>query len=124
MQLNGKVVLIAGGSGALGQTFVPVFVVAGARVIRADQHPPSVQAERCTDMKADATDEADVRRLVDEVIQTAGHIDALINLVGGFAIGRVVETDASLWHRTLALSETNQMNQINPKQTRSTRQTR
>jgi hypothetical protein len=29
-------------------------------------------------MKADVTDEADIRRLVDEVIRTAGHIDARI----------------------------------------------
>jgi NAD(P)-dependent dehydrogenase (short-subunit alcohol dehydrogenase family) len=106
MQLNGKVVLIAGGFGALGQTVVPAFSLAGARVITADRHPPSVQAEGCTAMKADVADEADVRRLVDEVIRTAGRIDALINLVGGFAIGRVVETDASLWHRMLTINLT------------------
>lgn len=106
VRADGNVVLIAGGSGALGQTVVPSFVAAGARVITVDQHPPSVQAERCTGMKADATDEADVRHLVDEVIRTAGHIDALINLVGGFAIGRVVETDASLWHRMLTMNLT------------------
>ena len=57
-------------------------------------------------MKADLTDEADGRRLVDEVIRTAGHIDTVINLVGGFAIGRVVETDVSLWHRMLTMNLT------------------
>ena len=41
-----------------------------------------------------------------EVIRKAGHIDALINLAGGFAIGRVVETDASLWHRMLTMNLT------------------
>jgi NAD(P)-dependent dehydrogenase (short-subunit alcohol dehydrogenase family) len=106
MRADGNVVLIAGGSGALGQTVVPSFVAAGAKVITVDRHPPSVQAEGCTDMKADVTDEAEVRRLLDEVIRTAGRIDALINLVGGFAIGRVVETDASLWHRMLTMNLT------------------
>jgi len=106
MRADGNVVLIAGGSGALGQTVVPSFVAAGARVITVDRHLPSVQAEGGTEMKADLTDEADVRRLVDEVIRTAGHIDALINLVGGFAIGRVVETDVSLWHRMLTMNLT------------------
>ncbi len=106
MRAESSVVLIAGGSGALGKTVVPAFVAAGARVITVDQHPPSVQTEGRTDMKADVTDEADIRRLVDEVIRKAGHIDALINLVGGFAIGRVVETDASLWHRMLTMNLT------------------
>ncbi len=106
MRADGNVVLIAGGSGALGQTVVPSFVAAGARVITVDQHPTSIQVEGRTDMKADVTDEADVRRLVDEVIRTAGRIDTLINLVGGFAIGRVVETDDSLWHRMLTMNLT------------------
>jgi NAD(P)-dependent dehydrogenase (short-subunit alcohol dehydrogenase family) len=106
MGVDGKVVLIAGGSGALGQTVVPAFSMAGAQVITADRNPPSVQAGGRATMKADVTDEADVQRLVDDVIQTRGRIDALINLVGGFAMGRVVETDASLWDRMLTMNLT------------------
>lgn len=106
MSAEDKVVLITGASGALGQTVVPSFVATGARVIAADRHPLSIQVEGCRDMKADVTDEADVRRLVDKVIRTAGRIDALINLVGGFAVGRVVESDASLWHRMLTMNLT------------------
>lgn len=106
MSAEDKVVLITGASGALGRTVVPSFVATGARVIAADRHPLSIQVEGCRDMKADVTDEADVRRLVDEVIRTAGRIDALINLVGGFAVGRVVESDASLWHRMLTMNLT------------------
>ena len=106
MSAEDKVVLITGASGALGQTVVPSFVATGARVIAADRHPLSIQVEGCRDMKADVTDEADVRRLVEEVIRTAGRIDALINLVGGFAVGRVVESDASLWHRMLTMNLT------------------
>ena len=39
---------------------------------------------------------------MNEVIHTSGSIDALINLVGGFAMGRIAETDVSLWQRILA----------------------
>ena len=106
MSAEDKVVLITGASGALGQTVVPSFVATGARVIAADRQPLSIQVEGCRHMKADVADEADVRRLVDEVIRTAGRIDALINLVGGFAVGRVVESDASLWHRMLTMNLT------------------
>ena len=106
MGVDGKIVLIAGGSGALGQTVVPAFSKAGAQVITVDRNPPSAQVGGRAAMKADVTDEADVQRLVDDVIRTRGCIDALVNLVGGFAMGRVVETDAALWQRMLTMNVT------------------
>jgi NAD(P)-dependent dehydrogenase (short-subunit alcohol dehydrogenase family) len=106
MKLDKKVVLIAGGSGALGQTVVPAFARIGARVVTVDRHPRSTQGEEQMAMTADVTDEAEVTRLAGEVIRKAGRIDVLINLVGGFAMGRVVETDISLWQRMLAMNLT------------------
>ena len=106
MQLNGKVVLIAGGSGALGQTVTPAFTRAGAQVITADRNPPSAQVASGSAMNADVADEADVQRLVNNVIRETGRIDALINLVGGFAMGRVEETDTALWQRMLTMNVT------------------
>ncbi len=104
MEMKGKVVLITGGAGALGQTVVPAFVSAGASVILGDLNP--VQVPGVTALKADFTDQTQVRTLVDEVIRTSGQLDALINLVGGFATGRVVETDVSVWQRMLILNLT------------------
>ncbi|HTK87254.1 MAG TPA: SDR family NAD(P)-dependent oxidoreductase [Nitrospiraceae bacterium] len=106
MRLNGRVVLITGGSGALGQTVAPACVRAGAHVITVDRHPSAAQVAGMTAMQADVTDEVDVRRLVNEVIRETGRIDALVNLVGGFAMGRVEETDAALWHRMLTMNLT------------------
>src|SRR6478672_10762294 len=106
MRLNGRVVLITGGSGALGQTVAPACVRAGAHVITVDRHPPAAQVAGMTAMQADVTDEVDVRRLVNEVIRETGRIDGLVNLVGGFAMGRVEETDAALWHRMLTMNLT------------------
>jgi NAD(P)-dependent dehydrogenase (short-subunit alcohol dehydrogenase family) len=106
MGVDGKVVLIAGGSGALGQTVVPTFSMAGAQVITVDRNQLSAQVGGHAAMKADVTDEADVQRVVDEAIRTHGRIDALINLVGGFAMGRVMETDAALWQRMLTMNVT------------------
>ena len=104
MELKGKVVLITGGAGALGHTVVPSFVSAGASVFLGDLNP--VQQSRVTSLKADFTDQTQVRGLVNDVIQSAGRLDALINLVGGFATGRVVETDVSLWQRMMAMNLT------------------
>jgi len=102
--MKGKVVLITGGAGALGQTVVPAFVSTGASVILGDRTP--VQMPGITALKADFTDHTQVRNLVDEVIRTSGRLDALINLVGGFATGRLVETDVSLWQRMLTMNLT------------------
>ena len=102
--MKGKVVLITGGAGALGQTVVPAFVSTGASVILGDLNP--VQVPGVTALKADFTDQTQVRSLVDEVIRTSGRLDALINLVGGFATGRVVETNVSLWQRMLTMNLT------------------
>ncbi len=104
MEMKGKVVLITGGAGALGQTVVPAFVSTGASVILGDRNP--VQVPGVTALTADFTDQTQVRNLVDEVIRTSGRLDALINLVGGFATGRVVETDVSVWQRMLTMNLT------------------
>lgn len=105
MRLNGKVVVIAGGSGALGQTVTPACVNVGAQVITVDRTvPPKVVG--WTTLQADVTDEADIQRLVRDVIKRHGHLDVLINLVGGFAMGRLVETKVELWQRMLAMNVT------------------
>ena len=106
MQLNGKVVLIAGGSGALGQTVTPAFTQAGAQR-HYGRSPCIAGADRSrAAMSADVTNETTVQRLVNDVVRKIGRIDALINLVGGFAMGRLEETDAALWQRMLTLNVT------------------
>jgi NAD(P)-dependent dehydrogenase (short-subunit alcohol dehydrogenase family) len=104
MEMKGKVVLITGGAGALGQTVVPAFVSTGASVILGDRNP--VQVPGVTALKADFTDQTQVQSLVDEVIRTSGRLDALINLVGGFATGRLIETEVSIWQRMLTTNLT------------------
>jgi NAD(P)-dependent dehydrogenase (short-subunit alcohol dehydrogenase family) len=106
ISLEGKVVIVAGGSGGLGRTVVPAFLDMRARVVTADRSPDPARREQHLAMKADVTDEAECRRLVGEVIRAEGRVDALVNLVGGFAAARVVETDAALWHRMLTMNLT------------------
>jgi NAD(P)-dependent dehydrogenase (short-subunit alcohol dehydrogenase family) len=105
MTLKDKVVLITGGSGALGQTVVPAFVEAGARVVMAADKPEAAHQDVSV-IQADLTDQAAVQRVVAELVAKAGRIDALVNLVGGFASGRVTETDVSLWRRMLDINVT------------------
>ncbi len=105
MKLKDKVILIAGGSGALGQTVVPAFTAEGARVFVVS-HRPGASSPNVSVVQADVTDETEVQRVVTEVISKAGRIDGLINLVGGFAPGSVIETSLPLWQRMLNLNVT------------------
>jgi len=102
MKLDNQVVLIAGGNGALGQTVVPAFIQSGAQVFIADRHAH----DNPSTIQVDVTNETDVRRAVKEVASKTGHIDVLINLVGGFAAGRVVETEIAVWQRMLTMNLT------------------
>jgi NAD(P)-dependent dehydrogenase (short-subunit alcohol dehydrogenase family) len=104
--MEGRIVLVAGGSGGLGQHVVPTFRKAGARVITADRQPPAALVKDGTATQVDVTDENDVRRLVEEVLRRESRIDALVNLVGGFTTGRVVETDHTVWNRMLTMNLT------------------
>lgn len=104
--MDKKVVVIAGGSGGLGQTVVPSLRNAGARIITADRNPSAALVESGAAIKVDVTNEGDVRRLVEEALRREGHIDALVNLVGGFTTGHVVETDATAWDRMLTMNLT------------------
>jgi NAD(P)-dependent dehydrogenase (short-subunit alcohol dehydrogenase family) len=55
---------------------------------------------------ADVTKETEVMRVVSDTVKQAGRIDELINLVGAFAPGSAVETDAVKWQNMLSLNVT------------------
>jgi len=106
MRLDGKVVFMTGGTGALGQVVTPMFSQAGATVVLVHSgHRPEL-LEGQVAIQADVTDENSVRRAVTQAIEQAGRIDCLVNMVGGFASGRVAETEAALWQKMLSLNLT------------------
>lgn len=114
--LAGRVAVITGGTGALGQAVTLRFLADGAIVAV----PYAVQAER--DHLHDRVAAADRHRLVmgavdvgDLAAMTAfatstaaerGKIDVLVAGVGGFAGGSLLETDAETWKRMLDLNLT------------------
>jgi NAD(P)-dependent dehydrogenase (short-subunit alcohol dehydrogenase family) len=70
-----------------------------------DRHAWQIEGAH-TAIAADVTDEADVRRAVADIIRKTGRIDALVNLIGGFSMGRAADTDMSLWNKMLSLNLT------------------
>ena len=105
--LSGKVAVITGGAGNLGQATVRAFLDAGAQVVAVDRSAERAEAiyrgpdglpDRLRVMAADLSDPDDVGSLVSSVRQRLGGIDVVVNTVGTFRGGKPVhEEDPELW---------------------------
>lgn len=89
---SGKVILITGAAGAIGSEAARQFAKLGANVALTDIDEEKVKAvaakiqqetgSECIGIKADATNESDIRNLVGQVIDKFGRISGLVNNVG------------------------------------------
>jgi len=105
--MNGKIILITGASGGLGNAVTMRFLASGATVIGASRKitADKFPAANFVAMPVDFTSDAAVRTAVSSIVQERGKLDALIHLLGGFAGGKsVAETDDATW---------NQMSELN-----------
>jgi NAD(P)-dependent dehydrogenase (short-subunit alcohol dehydrogenase family) len=112
--LQDRVAVITGGTGVLGRAASRLLVAEGARVAvpyRNDEDAQALRAE--VDARADAllaervdaTDGAALTRFIDGAVAVFGHLDALVNVIGGFAGGRPLhETDEATWDHMLDLN--------------------
>jgi NAD(P)-dependent dehydrogenase (short-subunit alcohol dehydrogenase family) len=114
MQFQGKVAVITGGTGGLGQHVTRAFAEQGATIVvpyRDERSFANLQqtlgelAEVVHGLQADLLDEASVSHLVAEVLARFGRIDILIHLVGGFLGGlTVAETTLAQWEEMLRVN--------------------
>jgi NAD(P)-dependent dehydrogenase (short-subunit alcohol dehydrogenase family) len=103
---SGKTVLVAGGTGGLGQAVSLAFLEEGARVVVTYRKEEGYAAlKKAAGPKAaalegslvDATDERATAELVGAIVARHGGLDALVNTVGGYVGGvalRDLETKA------------------------------
>jgi gluconate 5-dehydrogenase len=90
--LNGKVAIVMGGAGGIGEALAIGLGVQGATVIVSSRNQTAIDkvAEEITKtcgnqavgISVDVTDEASMKRLVDTVVQKFGNIDILVNAMG------------------------------------------
>jgi NAD(P)-dependent dehydrogenase (short-subunit alcohol dehydrogenase family) len=91
-RLDGKVAVIIGGSGAIGEAIAGGMAQYGAKVVVASRRLPelekiaqAIQAEYAAEVAAfsvDVTDEKSVARLVEQVVKKFGTVDILVNSQG------------------------------------------
>jgi NAD(P)-dependent dehydrogenase (short-subunit alcohol dehydrogenase family) len=111
-----RVVIVSGGTGALGQSIVHAFLAAGAKVCvpyvvpaeqaalqarLSDADAARVEMEAC-----DLTDETAVTAYVGGVTARHRRVDVLVNGVGGFAGGDLASTPLAEWNRMMTLNLT------------------
>src|SRR2546425_9496177 len=109
MSLTGRVALVTGGTGALGQAVTRRLLAEGATVAApfiVDAERDRLQAgvdatakDRLLLVRADVTDERAVGDLVNTLQARHRRLDVLVTLVGGFAGGGLLETDRATWDR-------------------------
>jgi NAD(P)-dependent dehydrogenase (short-subunit alcohol dehydrogenase family) len=104
-----RIVLITGGTGALGRSITTAFIASNAKVISSyvvDTEIEQLKKEEKEKqsksqvqlIKADVTKEEEVEKLVSSIISEHGQIHILVNVVGGYLGGKSVsELDQKEW---------------------------
>lgn len=114
-EFTDKVVLVAGGTGALGREIALAFLRAGARVAVTYRQreefdgllAAAAQADgaRLEGIATDVTDTKAAAAVVEDLIAEHSRLDVLVNAVGGYAGGKNVwEDDPATYERMMALN--------------------
>src|SRR5215467_2071341 len=114
--LDGRVAVVTGGTGALGQAVVLRLLADGAAVAvpyavederaRLTQRVAAADRQRLILQSADVIDLKAMTAFAESVVAARGKIDILVAGVGGFAGGSLLETDLETWKRMLDLNLT------------------
>ena len=108
--LKGKVALVTGGGGGLGQATCRTLAAAGAIVISADVSRDlaenvcgAIRAEggRALPCRLDVTAEGQVEQVIDQVVAEHGRLDVLINNAGVDVTAPIQDLSVADWDRII-----------------------
>ncbi|RXG86441.1 SDR family oxidoreductase [Bradyrhizobium zhanjiangense] len=104
--MQGKVIVVTGALGALGKVVAETARARGARVAGIDYAPSQAPAkpENIEIGGVDLSDAAQAKTAIEAAAKHFGKLDALINIVGGFAFETVGDGDTATWQRLHALN--------------------
>lgn len=110
--VEGKTVVVTGGTRGIGAMIAGGFVAAGATVVVASRKAEAVEAKvaelgrfgTCSGLVADLSTEQGARRFADEVGAEHRQVDVLVNNAGATWGAPLAEHDAASWDRVLNLN--------------------
>lgn len=106
MSLKGKVAIVTGATGGLGRIVAKALLDQGARVVSTHRGEEKLKElsdfvgnsrDMLSSVQTDVTDENSVQALFQQVVSKHGHVDILLNIVGAFKGGDIVNTKVSDW---------------------------
>jgi NAD(P)-dependent dehydrogenase (short-subunit alcohol dehydrogenase family) len=113
-ELKGKVAIITGATGALGRVVTRKLAQNEAKIVvlyRTEEAFDELsrflgdQGSSMLGFEGDATVSQSVQGLVKKAIDEYGHVDVLLNIVGGYSGGKTLaDTDEELWDRMMTLN--------------------
>ncbi|MBB1156225.1 MULTISPECIES: SDR family NAD(P)-dependent oxidoreductase [Amycolatopsis] len=112
MRLGGKVVLLTGATGGIGQATAELFAREGASLVITDVDYGAVEklaARLGTDVLADRLDVSSAdnwRETVERTQQRFGRLDVLVNIAGIVDWPGIEETGKDAWDQVIAVNQT------------------
>jgi 3alpha(or 20beta)-hydroxysteroid dehydrogenase len=109
--LEGRVAVITGSAGGLGAAIARRFSEHGAATVLTDvRHEAGVATaatiDRAKYLPLDVTDEAAWKRVVNEVVETYGRLDVLVNNAAILHMGTIAHTPAETFRRVMDVNAT------------------
>ncbi|WP_394821655.1 2,3-dihydro-2,3-dihydroxybenzoate dehydrogenase [Pendulispora albinea] len=102
--LRGRIALVTGAAGGIGEAVVRLLREEGASVVATDLGAPRLEGKDVWPAALDVTDSAAVDALIDRVEQEWGAIDCGVNVAGILSTDTVVETTDTTWRRVFAVN--------------------
>ena len=111
--LKGKVALVTGGGGGLGQATCHTLAAAGAIVISADVSRDlaenvcganRIEGGRALPCRLDVTAEGQVEQVIDQVVAEHGRLDVLINNAGVDVTAPIEDLSVADWDRIIGVN--------------------